>query len=178
MSSKDEILDEEIETIEYKSESESELEQNIDEPTNPMFQLPRDVTLQTVTWDGGYGLRATEAEGELGEKLRKISRITRTPEEKFRDNLVKILTELDVPRSLGNMIQQRIGMIPDIAYKNPAGVLFGFQLRNMIDKKVLTKEDKQVWSNIKSQIELLKTKNYKIDDLTIIRYARLLKDLK
>jgi hypothetical protein len=158
--------------MEYEEESE-------EEQTEPEMVLPRILAEKPEErhWniESGYGLTSTTAEGILGDKLRRIHRSTRTPEERFRDNLRKTKHIIDVSNDVIISIEKLIPLIPDVQYKNPLGMIYGFQVHQFIDKPKLSEKEEQLWKKIKEEITAVRAKNYRIDSFAVIRYGRLLK---
>lgn len=122
----------------------------------------------------GYGMLSTTAEGAIGDKLRRVNMRTRTPEERFRDNLIRILAELSIPRDIGTRIMKLIPIIPDIKFKSAAGCLFGYMAVNLIGKELNAREQRE-FDNILKLVQQLKNKNQRISKLDIVRYARMFK---
>lgn len=170
----------EIETEEWKGD-ESGDDMPLEEDEQEMGVAPRIFQGQEsnihYSAETGYGMLSTTAEGKMGDMLKKISSKTNTPEEKFRDNLIKVLAELSVPRSTGNAIMKLIPRIPDIKYKSPAMCLFGYLAVNLIGRPLTSGEDKRQFSNILSQLQLLKDRNKRVSELDVVRYAKMFKKI-
>lgn len=161
---------------EYWQENE---EESIPYDDAPEMVGPRILGVEDVYFSSEYlqGLLPTTAEGEMGEKLKKIHIRNRTPEDKFRDNLMQVLVILKISdlRGYAEGMMKHVDKIPDINYKSASGCLFGYMAMNLVDKK-LKKSEKEEFENIVKIASKLQEKQ-KIGPLDIVRYGRLWKRL-
>lgn len=152
-----------------------------DRDDDVIFMAPRIIQGQEdrihFSAESGYGLLSTTAEGEIGKKIKKISLLARTDEEKFRDNILKLSNIYGIEKNIQNDILKLIPKIPDIKYKSPIGCLLGLMTINIIDKPKLSNNDIRELDKIKKLIETIKQKEQKISILDAIRYARLIKTI-
>jgi hypothetical protein len=169
----DEILDD-VEEEEYK-EIDQELEP---EPDTVQMVAPRIITGQEdrIHWQRDLcGTVNTSVEGVLGKKMRKVSLMSRTPEEQFCDNVKSLCREADISDTIRDAVLGLRSKIPDIKYKSPAGVVFGFLAIKdvgLTEKTVNKKGFENVMNRIKAVPNVVK-----INELDVIRYARFLKDI-
>lgn len=134
---------------------------------------PGKENLRTWNPDGAYGIKGTTAEGQLGKKLGRAARITRTPDERFRDNIERVASSANanVDRGTVNSVLKMIPIIPDISYKNPGGCLLGWMFRKYLGRK-LTAAEKREADKILSKAESINDKYLQISPLDVVRYAR------
>jgi hypothetical protein len=122
--------------------------------------------------ESAYGMMSTTAEGAYGKVLRKHTLATRTDEERFRDNVLRVAREVDVPNSVRDSVLKLIPKIPDIRYKSAAGALFGYMAVGFVGKK-LKPTDTKAMDSIIDKVKSIKDKNLRISELDIVRYARM-----
>jgi hypothetical protein len=127
------------------------------------------------TWnpDSAFGIKGTIIEGKGGKAHQRALRITRTPEERFRDNVERAgsSANADVDRGTVNAVLRLIPAIPDIHYKSPAGCLLGWMFRKYLGKKLTPAEKREV-EIIMGKAAAIKDKHLMITDLDVIRYSR------
>jgi len=170
----EEDIDSDIETEEYQEE---EQENPISEDL-PQFAAPRIMSdtqhLMQYSQEFGPGMSSTTAEGEFGRKLRRMAKAGRTDEERLWDNLVR------ASRALGysdfriiDALKKYFPRIPDLKYKNPAGLILGFLLKDYLNKSSLTKEDEKKIKEVLDKIKTIREQAFKISSLDVVRYAKL-----
>jgi hypothetical protein len=127
------------------------------------------------------GTMATTAEGEFGKKLRKANLLSRTPEQKFCDNVIRICAEIGIniiSYAERDNILKLHSILTDIRFKSPAAVIFGFKAMNYVKDKP-TEEDKKQFNRIIQILETIPPQSVqKINKLDVIRYARYLRKIK
>ena len=130
---------------------------------------------QLRTWnpDAAGGIKSTTAEGILGKKQGRLTRTTRTPEERFRDNLERAANAENAQVDSGTVkaVIELIPKIPDIQYKSPAGCLLGYLFLPYLGK-TLNSSQRTAADKIIDKIKLIKDKKLQIFPLDVIRYAR------
>jgi len=136
--------------------------------------LPGQEDRQHWQAEGAYGLMSTTAEGPLGKTLKRLARASRTDEEKFRDSLIKVSRDAEIPTTVRDSILRLIPRIPDVGYKSAAGVIFGYLSMNYIGRKLNTTERKEM-DKILEKIQTVKEKELRISSLDCVRYGRLMK---
>lgn len=166
-------LGNEVEIEEYKEDEE------ISEEQEPQMIAPRIIAGQEdrIHWQiDTCGTAGTTAEGTLGKKMRKANIISRTPEQRFCDNIINICREADISYGIRDAVLKLNSIIPDIRYKSAAGILYGFLAMNAVgntEKSVNKKE----FDSVIRKMKQAPTTVVKINELDVIRYALLLKKL-
>lgn len=129
--------------------------------------------LRTWNPDAAGGIKNTTAEGILGKKQGRLVRSTRTPEERFRDNLERAANADNAQVDSGTVkaVIQLIPRIPDIQYKSPTGCLLGYLLLPYLGKSLSSSQKASV-DKIIDKTKSIKDKKLQIFPLDIIRYAR------
>ena len=128
----------------------------------------------------GGGLIATTAEGALGKILRKQARSSRTPLERFQENVNRVSREAEISYDVRDAVRilAASGRIPDIGFKSAAGMLFGFMALQVLGKSrsdnPLTPIQTREMDNIMKKVKLVK-KDLRVSDLDLIRYVNLLR---
>ena len=123
--------------------------------------------------EAGYGLLNTRAEGKMDKLIQKINLINRTDEERLRDDVNIIVTSAEIPRENANEMLKYINYIPDIKFKSPAGLLFGFMIKDYIESNKLSdKNVKKIMNKALSLKDIKGQKTFIINELDVIRYAR------
>lgn len=124
----------------------------------------------------GGGMMATTAEGAFGKILRKRAMASRTDEERFRDNIVKVAREAEISYSIRDAVLILIPRIPDIRFKSPAGTLFGYMSMDFVGIP-LNKASKKELDKILERVRGMKDRNLRISELDVVRYARMLQSI-
>lgn len=164
--------DEEVEEEEYDFSEEEREPIEETEFVAPTIYAGKE-HLRTWNPDAAGGIKSTTAEGILGKKQGRLLRSTRTPEERFRDNLERAanMENAQVDSGTVRAIIQLIPKIPDISYKSPAGCLLGYLFLPYLGKN-LNPTQKTAADKIIDKTKLIKDKKLQIFPLDVIRYAR------
>lgn len=172
---------------EYQSDEDIEVEEWNEDPEDGMYVtdefamvgpriLPGQEDRIHYQAETGYGLLSTTAEGAMGKKLRKSVLATRTDEERFRDNLARIAREVDGLRAAAESLTRLIPRIPDIRYKSPAGCIFGLMAVNLVGKKLDADGRNQI-KRIFEKVKEVREKHQRINEIDVVRYAHLMKNI-
>lgn len=164
--------EEEVEEDYEPDEEEREHEEEEQEFVAPTIYAGKE-HLRTWNPDAAGGIKSTTAEGILGKKQGRLLRSTRTPEERFRDNLERAANAENAQVDSGTVkaVIQLIPKIPDIQYKSPAGCLLGYLLLPYLGKALNPKQKSEV-DKIINKTKSIKDKRLQIFPLDVIRYAR------
>lgn len=170
------ILDQEDQDLEIEEYEEPDEKEFIPEE-DTIFVAPRILAEQKdqIHWQKDMcGSLNTSIEGALGKKMRKATMLSRTDDERFCDAIKNVCREANIPDNIRDAVLRLRFKIPDIRYKSPAGIVYGFMC---ISSKGKEKNiDKSEFQRV---INLIKVApNFiKINELDIIRYAVFLKKI-
>lgn len=143
--------------------------------------MSKDDISRTSGISDSCGTMATTAEGEFGKKLRKANLLSRTPEQKFCDNVIRICAELGtniVSYAERDAVLKLHSILTDIRFKSPAAVIFGFKAMNFV-KDSPSEDDKRQFNRVIQILEGIPPQSVqKINKLDVIRYARYLRKIK
>jgi hypothetical protein len=106
--------------------------------------------------------------------IKKSATITKTDIERFRDKMLTVVTAaglLESKRGDVNILINIMSRVPDVKFRSPAGIFFGYLAMKFVGKKLSPTEER----SLDKIFEM--SKKAKLSDFDVIRYARYMKTL-
>lgn len=173
------IDDEPNESYDWEDDDRENLDQ--EQPDEQEMVGPRITYGQESQYSSSFGnffSATTSDDPELAKKLRKVNRMTRTPQQKFEESLFKIYMSLpDQYKSVAEAVAKQSGDIPDVRFKSPAASVYGYMIRNIVNIR-MTDRDEELFNKVKELADEMVGKISRPSDLAIYRYGRMWAEIK